>query len=84
MGRSERERVKCDFASPARRGSQARPGGDGVEPCGGGLKQWEQPLSLTFHWLIHPTSGSDLGNTRGRNRERLSVLSGKLKVGAPP
>ena len=30
MGRSERGRVKCDFASPARRGSQARPGGDWV------------------------------------------------------
>lgn len=46
MGRSRIGRVKCGFASPARKGSQACLGGwglvGGVSAGGGGLRQWEQ------------------------------------------
>lgn len=77
------------FCFPSQEGKPGLAGdwvgwGVGLSASWGVLRQWEQLLSLTFHWLTHPTSASGLGNTRGRSRTRLFVLSGRLKVGAAP
>lgn len=67
---------------PGQAGTEGR--GSGGRSVEWGLRQWEQPVSRTFHWHTHPASAFGLESTRGRNRTRLFVLSGKLKVSAMP